>query len=187
MKSVSNWVQNIGIEIPGIGYRFYSCCDLLKENRFGVCNFDTCISLPRCHRAAVVARIHTKHPGSITVQPAVAQACGGGDGGACHLCVDDTGVVADVRQVDICHCIQKEDAVGANGERQKAADTDLVGGASALSLTLEAPVEFDGIFEGNPHHAEVCSSALSDLGFFCACRADGKGYGCQCQGSIPYQ
>jgi hypothetical protein len=51
-----------------------------------------------------------------------------------------------------------------------------VGGTSTLGLTLEAPVELHGILEGSLHHAQLCGSALSDLGFFCACRADGKGH-----------
>ena len=56
-----------------------------------------------------------------------------------------------------------------------------------MGLPLEAPVELDGILEGDLHHAQVCGSALSDLGFFCACRADGNGRGCQCQSSRACQ
>lgn len=83
------------------------------------------------------------------------QACGGGDGGTCHLRVDDAGVVADVSQVDIGQGIQEEDTVGAHGERQETTDTYFVGGASTLGLPLEALAELHGILEGHLHHAQV--------------------------------
>ena len=52
-----------------------------------------------------------------------------------------------------------------------------------MGVPLEAPVEPHGILEGHLHHTQVCRSALSNLGFFCACRADGKGRGCKYQTS----
>ena len=122
LRSRASWDYGIGIEVSGVGHRFWPCCYLLEEDRLGVGDSNVRIITSCCHRSAVIASINAKHPGAVAVQPAVAQSCGGGDGGASHLGVDDAGGVADVRQVDIGESIQEEDAVAANGQWHEATD-----------------------------------------------------------------
>ena len=63
------------------------------------------------------------------------------------MVLDDTGRVANVREVGPDQDICKENTILSNDQREEAAQTCLIRGGSCLGLTLDVDLRFDDVLE----------------------------------------
>ena len=133
--------------MPDLAVGLQARRDLLKKQCLTVADADACFRLPGGERSAVISTRHPKHPGAVTVQPAISEACGGGDCCADHRGMGEAGTVSNVRQIDIGEGIEENDAVCTHPEGEETAQADGVGRSSSLALPLDPPAGGGSILE----------------------------------------
>ena len=117
--NITNRDEAIAIEGPVVGDGFCINGDLVEEDRLLIKDRDVGIGIARCDGAGVIAGIQPLHPAAITIQPAVAQACGGGEA-TIHIGVDHAALAIAVSKADVDEGIEIPNAVLTNRQWQEA-------------------------------------------------------------------
>ena len=115
--NITNRDEAIAVEGPAVGDGFCVNANLVEKDRLLIKDRDVGIGVARFNGAAVVASIQPDHPRAITIQPAVAQACGSGEA-TIHIGVEEAALAIAVSKVDIEEGIEIPNAVLTNRQWQ---------------------------------------------------------------------